>query len=282
MDDLTFTTQSALLHHGIEGQKWGVMNGPPYPLDSYLSTGKSLRKAARKEAKAGSKEYSNAKKAAKNYKANMKLAKNIYKDSTNRKVKKAYKAQYKNYKAKYKNAKAEMDKNKQNSQAAKEVLKSLENKSLSEVEQFLKDRGYTTESISKLAFKDYKKEQRAAGSTKDTKYLKKEFDVKSGETKIHQARENEAKFTRKLRKFEDEYRDMNDEKANALRNNKNGEYQKTIRELAKEEMKNPKIKDSNGKPYTDVNKYIKEQFGNWDYYESDTLDMVVEGYTSRY
>lgn len=162
MDDLTFTTQSVLLHHGIEGQKWGVMNGPPYPLDSYLSTGKSLRKAARKEAKAGSKEYSNAKKAAKNYKANMKLAKNIYKDSTNRKVKKAYKAQYKNYKAKYKNAKAEMDKNKQNSQAAKEVLKSLENKSLSEVEQFLKDRGYTTKSISKLAMKDYKKETKQA------------------------------------------------------------------------------------------------------------------------
>ena len=20
-------------HHGIEGQKWGVQNGPPYPLD---------------------------------------------------------------------------------------------------------------------------------------------------------------------------------------------------------------------------------------------------------
>lgn len=20
-------------HHGIEGQKWGVRNGPPYPLD---------------------------------------------------------------------------------------------------------------------------------------------------------------------------------------------------------------------------------------------------------
>lgn len=34
MDDLTFTTQSSFLHHGIEGQKWGVRNGPPYPLDS--------------------------------------------------------------------------------------------------------------------------------------------------------------------------------------------------------------------------------------------------------
>ena len=33
MSDLTFTTQNSILHHGIEGQKWGVQNGPPYPLD---------------------------------------------------------------------------------------------------------------------------------------------------------------------------------------------------------------------------------------------------------
>ena len=24
---------SELYHHGIEGMKWGVKNGPPYPLD---------------------------------------------------------------------------------------------------------------------------------------------------------------------------------------------------------------------------------------------------------
>lgn len=24
-----------LAHHGIQGQKWGVRNGPPYPLGSY-------------------------------------------------------------------------------------------------------------------------------------------------------------------------------------------------------------------------------------------------------
>lgn len=33
MSDLLFTTSNAFLHHGIEGQKWGVRNGPPYPLD---------------------------------------------------------------------------------------------------------------------------------------------------------------------------------------------------------------------------------------------------------
>lgn len=33
MTEISFTTQSELLHHGIKGQSWGVRNGPPYPLD---------------------------------------------------------------------------------------------------------------------------------------------------------------------------------------------------------------------------------------------------------
>lgn len=33
-----------LEHHGIKGQKHGVRNGPPYPLDSRISTGKRLKK----------------------------------------------------------------------------------------------------------------------------------------------------------------------------------------------------------------------------------------------
>lgn len=32
-----------LYHHGVIGQKWGVKNGPPYPLDSSISTGSSLK-----------------------------------------------------------------------------------------------------------------------------------------------------------------------------------------------------------------------------------------------
>ena len=32
-----------LAHHGIKGQKWGKRNGPPYPLDSDVSTGKRLK-----------------------------------------------------------------------------------------------------------------------------------------------------------------------------------------------------------------------------------------------
>ena len=33
-------------HHGIMGQKWGVQNGPPYPLDSDISTGKRLKETS--------------------------------------------------------------------------------------------------------------------------------------------------------------------------------------------------------------------------------------------
>lgn len=43
MSDLSFTTQSELLHHGIIGQKWGQRNGPPYPLGNRISTGKRLK-----------------------------------------------------------------------------------------------------------------------------------------------------------------------------------------------------------------------------------------------
>lgn len=32
-----------LYHHGVIGQKWGIKNGPPYPLDSSISTGSSLK-----------------------------------------------------------------------------------------------------------------------------------------------------------------------------------------------------------------------------------------------
>lgn len=32
-----------LMHHGIIGQKWGKKNGPPYPLDSTVSTGHKIK-----------------------------------------------------------------------------------------------------------------------------------------------------------------------------------------------------------------------------------------------
>lgn len=45
-----------IYHHGVDGQKWGVKNGPPYPLDK----GMSPRKAASR-AKKDAKEFARAK-----------------------------------------------------------------------------------------------------------------------------------------------------------------------------------------------------------------------------
>ena len=51
-----------LMHHGIEGQKWGVKNGPPYPLDDSTSTGKKLIKKENKRSSSAEK-YREKKKA---------------------------------------------------------------------------------------------------------------------------------------------------------------------------------------------------------------------------
>lgn len=40
-----------IAHHGIKGQKWGVRNGPPYPLNRSVSTGKSLKKGTQPKKK---------------------------------------------------------------------------------------------------------------------------------------------------------------------------------------------------------------------------------------
>lgn len=39
-----YSRNAELYHHGILDQKWGIQNGPPYPLDSSISTGKRLKK----------------------------------------------------------------------------------------------------------------------------------------------------------------------------------------------------------------------------------------------
>ena len=38
-----YSRNAELYHHGIKGQKWGVQNGPPYPLNDNISTGKRLK-----------------------------------------------------------------------------------------------------------------------------------------------------------------------------------------------------------------------------------------------
>lgn len=37
------TDDEYLAHHGVQGQHWGVQNGPPYPLDRSISTGSRLK-----------------------------------------------------------------------------------------------------------------------------------------------------------------------------------------------------------------------------------------------
>ena len=48
-----------LYHHGVKGQKWGITNGPPYPLDSSVSDGKSIKKAQSNVRKLVKKKYKN-------------------------------------------------------------------------------------------------------------------------------------------------------------------------------------------------------------------------------
>lgn len=66
-------TNDSLFHHGIEGQKWGVKNGPPYPLDAsdHSAAEKkhmgyfARKKAAKEEEKQKKQAEEDARKAAK-------------------------------------------------------------------------------------------------------------------------------------------------------------------------------------------------------------------------
>jgi len=64
--DETMYEDEILEHHGIPGQKWGTMNGPPYPLDPNKDYSKAELRAMRKEArKEARKENRRKKKIAK-------------------------------------------------------------------------------------------------------------------------------------------------------------------------------------------------------------------------
>ena len=48
VNDASIYNRNVLKHHGIEGQKWGVKNGPPYPLDE--KTVKKVKSKSKEEA----------------------------------------------------------------------------------------------------------------------------------------------------------------------------------------------------------------------------------------
>ena len=73
-----YSRNSELYHHGIQGQKWGVQNGPPYPLGSDVSTGKRLKNLFSK--KELTEEEIKKKQEEKDRIANAKSAKKIKKD----------------------------------------------------------------------------------------------------------------------------------------------------------------------------------------------------------
>ena len=61
-----YNHQTELYHHGIKGQKWGVQNGPPYPLSytdytraekRHLQNLKSLKKNAKRDRNVSKKEF---------------------------------------------------------------------------------------------------------------------------------------------------------------------------------------------------------------------------------
>ena len=49
------SSENSLEHFGIRGMKWGVQNGPPYPLSSKISTGRTLRSAMKSKSKSATK-----------------------------------------------------------------------------------------------------------------------------------------------------------------------------------------------------------------------------------
>ena len=61
MSNYSFTFKDELSHHGIDGQKWGVRNGPPYP----LSAGDHSKAEIRAMRRSGKQSYRVVKKANK-------------------------------------------------------------------------------------------------------------------------------------------------------------------------------------------------------------------------
>lgn len=81
-------SENYLVHHGIEGQKWGVTNGPPYPLNpkDYSAAEKRLNKVSKQSEKYRAKSDS-----AKMQSAKLKAKAEKYRAKSEKQVQKAAK-----------------------------------------------------------------------------------------------------------------------------------------------------------------------------------------------
>lgn len=87
-----------LVHHGVDGQKWGVKHGPPYPLDRTEKNSKTIDKLNKRKAGQGKVADNYRKKKIKTIEKRIdKLNKKIYKDpekeNSKRNVKRKYEAE---------------------------------------------------------------------------------------------------------------------------------------------------------------------------------------------
>ena len=246
MNDLNFTTQSSFLHHGIQGQKWGVQNGPPYPLDR--ATAKEVKKQAKRD-------LNNTEAVKKMNKGSMigaavgqfvagpigagagaSLGSYIAFNKLSPEVKNEYYDKVK----KYSDAKDQY-----------KIVKKYEKVSLKEA---------------KADFNGDKVKSITNGKKNREPY---EFEKGSStpNSKIPPAEKAAREEVRKAW-----------EKANSdpSANNMAPIPRSALRKLAAAEIKNPNIHDENGKPYISVDDYIKRNYGNdWGQYEADTWEIVI-------
>lgn len=87
-------TPNYLMHHGVDGQKWGVRHGPPYPLDADTSKGINKRLVKRAQSETETADKYREKKIKKLSKRRDKLIKKIEKKPekkySNRNIKRQY------------------------------------------------------------------------------------------------------------------------------------------------------------------------------------------------
>lgn len=91
--------QKELYHHGILGMKWGISNGPPYPLDSKDHSASEKKAGWRKSLSGNSSEAKKKKEQAKARKAEIRKAKkNVAEEKRQVKKKNAIRRKKKNSK----------------------------------------------------------------------------------------------------------------------------------------------------------------------------------------